>query len=145
MPWGSCAVPLSWYIMHHVSSYQDPINTGFPLPHLSNVGDFLLWGVSHYPSGGKHLVLWPTILFLPSASMQFLNAVGAHTTIRTLQVLKYLYQRERHSFTAGVLPTEEDYNWRTSNRVSSCWAAEGREGGRVQLHDLYTNWTIESD
>ena len=66
------------------------------------------------------------------------------TTIETLQVLKYLYQWERLSFTAGVLATEEDYT--IEGPVTESAVVELLKAGKeVELHDLYTNWTIESD
>jgi hypothetical protein len=66
------------------------------------------------------------------------------TTIEMLQVLKYLYQRERLSFTAGVLATEEDYT--IEGPVTESAAVELLKAGKeAELHDLYTNWTIELD
>lgn len=66
------------------------------------------------------------------------------TTIEMLQVLKHLYQRERLNFTTGLLAKEEDYT--IEGPVTESAVLELLKAGKVaELHDLYTNWAIESD
>jgi len=55
-----------------------------------------------------------------------------------LQVLKYLYQWERLSFTSGVLATEEDYT--IEGPVTESATIELLKARKeAELHDLYTN------
>src|SRR6266567_1476594 len=66
------------------------------------------------------------------------------TTIKMLQVLKHLYQRERLNFTAGILAREEDYTM--EGPVTESAILELLKAGKEsELHELYTNWTIDSD
>ena len=66
------------------------------------------------------------------------------STIEMLQVLKHLYQRERLNFTAGLLAKEEDYT--IEGPVMESAILELLKAGKeAELHDLYTNWAIESD
>ena len=58
-----------------------------------------------------------------------------------LQVLKHLYQRERLNFTAGIL---EDYT--IEGPVTESAILELLKAGKeLELHELYTNWAIDSD
>ena len=64
------------------------------------------------------------------------------TTIEMLQVLKYLYQRERLDFTTGLLAMEEDYTIEgpvTESAVLKLLKARKE----AELHELYNNWTIQ--
>jgi len=66
------------------------------------------------------------------------------TTIEMLQVLKYLYHREQLNFMAGLLASEEDYT--IEGPVTEAAILELLKAGKeAELHDLYTNWTIESE
>jgi len=66
------------------------------------------------------------------------------TTIEMLQVLKHLYQRERLSFTTGLLAMEEDYT--IEGPVTESAVLELLQAGKeAELHELYTNWNIASD
>jgi hypothetical protein len=66
------------------------------------------------------------------------------TTIEMLQVLKHLYQREQLNFTAGLLAKEEDYT--IEGPVTESAILELLKAGKeAELHDLHTNWAIESD
>ena len=59
------------------------------------------------------------------------------TTIEMLQVLKYLYQRERLDFTTGLLAMEEDYTIEgpvTKSAVLELLKARKE----AELHELYT-------
>jgi len=64
------------------------------------------------------------------------------TTIEMLQVLKYVYQRERLDFTTGLLAMEEDYT--IEGPVTESAVLELLKAGKeVELHELYTNWTTQ--
>ena len=66
------------------------------------------------------------------------------TTIKMLQVLKHLYQREWLNFTAGILAREEDYT--IEGPVTESAILELLKAGKeLELHELYTNWAIDSD
>ena len=66
------------------------------------------------------------------------------TTIEMLQVLKHLYQRERLSFTKGILAIPDDYS--IEGPVTESTVLELLKAGKgEELHELYTNWNIESD
>ncbi len=59
-----------------------------------------------------------------------------------LQVLKYVYQRERLDFTTGLLAMEEDYT--IEGPVTESAVLELLKAGKeVELHELYTNWTTQ--
>jgi len=66
------------------------------------------------------------------------------TTIKMLQVLKHLYQQEQLNFTAGILAREENYT--IEGPVTESAILELLKAGKeLELHELYTNWTIDSD
>ena len=66
------------------------------------------------------------------------------TTIEMLQVLKHLYQRERLNFNTGLLAVKEDYE--IEGLVTESAVLELLKAGKVEeLHELYLNWTIESE
>ena len=66
------------------------------------------------------------------------------TTIEMLQVLKHLYQRERLNFNTGLLAVKEDYE--IEGPVTESAVLELLKAGKVEeLHELYLNWTIESE
>src|SRR5260221_9259312 len=66
------------------------------------------------------------------------------TTIEVLQVLKYLYQRERLNFTRGILAMEEDYT--NEGPVTESAVFELLKARKeAELHELYTNWITRSD
>ncbi len=61
-----------------------------------------------------------------------------------LQVLKHLYQREQLNFTAGILAREEDCT--IEGPVTESAILELLKAGKeLELHELYTNWAIDSD
>ena len=63
-------------------------------------------------------------------------------TFEILQVLKYLYQRERLDFTTGILAKEEDYT--IEGPVTELAVLELLKAGKVEeLQELYTNWSIQ--
>jgi len=66
------------------------------------------------------------------------------TTIEMLQVLKYLYQRERLNFTTGILAMEEDYTIEGPVTESAVFELL-KAGKEAELHELYTNWITRSD
>ena len=61
-----------------------------------------------------------------------------------LQVLKYLYQRERLNFTTGILAMEEDYTIEGPVTESAVFELL-KAGKETELHELYTNWITHSD
>lgn len=66
------------------------------------------------------------------------------TTIERLQILKHLYHHQRLNFTAGLIANEEDYV--IEGPVTESAILELLQAGKVaELHDLYANWSIESD
>ena len=81
--------------------------------------------------------------FANSASMLHCSQLGP-TTIEMLQVLKHLYQRAQLNFTSGLLAMEEDYM--IEGLVTEAAVLELLNAGKeAELHELYTNWTIESE
>jgi len=78
------------------------------------------------------------------------------TTIEMFQVLKHLYQRERLSFTTGLLAMEEDSFTTGLLAMEEDYMIEGpvtesavlellQAGKEAELRELYTNWNIASD
>src|SRR5260221_5926339 len=66
------------------------------------------------------------------------------TPIKMIQVLKHLYQREQLNFTAGILAREEDCT--IEGPVTESAILELLKAGKeLELHELYTNWAIDSD
>ena len=60
-----------------------------------------------------------------------------------LQVLKYIYQRERLNFTTGILAME-DYTIEGPVTESAVFELL-KAGQEAELHELYTNWITHSD
>ena len=63
-----------------------------------------------------------------------------------LQVLKHLYQWEWLNFTAGILAREEYSGYTIEGPVTELAILEPLKAGKEsELHELYTNWAIDSD
>jgi hypothetical protein len=66
------------------------------------------------------------------------------TTIEMLQVLKHFYQQERLNFNTSLLAIPEDYT--IEGLVTESAVLKLLKAGKVEeLHELYLNWTIESE
>jgi len=60
-----------------------------------------------------------------------------------LQVLKYLYQRERLNFTTGILAMEEDYTIEGPMTESAVFELL-KAGKEEVLHEPFSNWITPS-